>query len=86
MSTDTFRDFTLELLGTLGNLRCKRLFGGYYLYSGECFMASISMVGYILKHTPRHCRNTWSITPPFLRLLKISFAELPRSSRRYSGR
>ncbi len=39
MPTDSFRDFVLEQLAALPGLRCKRMFGGYGLYSGEVFFA-----------------------------------------------
>jgi len=35
--TSSFRDFILEQLASLDGLRCKRMFGGYGLYSGEQF-------------------------------------------------
>ncbi|ADE12969.1 TfoX/Sxy family protein [Sideroxydans lithotrophicus] len=37
MSTDSFRDFVLEHLAGLGDLRCKRMCGGHGLYAGEKF-------------------------------------------------
>jgi DNA transformation protein len=37
VSTDSFRDYALEQLAALDDLRCKRMFGGYGLYSGEVF-------------------------------------------------
>jgi DNA transformation protein len=37
MSTDSFRDFVLEQLSSIDALRCKRMFGGYGLYTGETF-------------------------------------------------
>ena len=37
MSTDSFREFALEQLAALENLRCKRMFGGHGLYSGGVF-------------------------------------------------
>jgi DNA transformation protein and related proteins len=37
VSTDSFRDFVLEQLAALDGLRCKRMFGGHGLYSGEQF-------------------------------------------------
>ena len=39
MPTDSFRDFILEQLAALPGLRCKRMFGGYGLHSGEVFFA-----------------------------------------------
>lgn len=39
MGTDTFRDFILEQLATLPDLRCQRMFGGYGLYCREIFFA-----------------------------------------------
>ena len=42
MSTDSFRDFVLEQLSALENLRYKRMFGGYGLYSGETFFGIVS--------------------------------------------
>ena len=41
MSTDSFRDFVLEQLAALDGLRCKRMFGGYGLYSGEQFFGIV---------------------------------------------
>ena len=42
MPTDSFRDFVLEQLSALDGLRCKRMFGGYGLYSGEVFFGILS--------------------------------------------
>jgi DNA transformation protein len=39
MPTNSFRDFVLEQLTALPDLRCKRMFGGYGLYCGEMFFA-----------------------------------------------
>lgn len=41
MSADSFRDFVLEQLAALDGLRCKRMFGGYGLYSGEAFFGIV---------------------------------------------
>ena len=41
MSTDSFRDFVLEQLSALDNLRCKRMFGGHGLYSGVIFFGIV---------------------------------------------
>jgi len=41
MPTDSFRDFVLEQLADLNGLRCKRMFGGYGLYSGEQFFGIV---------------------------------------------
>jgi DNA transformation protein len=41
VSTDSFRDFVLEQLSALENLRCKRMFGGHGLYSGEVFFGIV---------------------------------------------
>lgn len=41
MSTDSFRDFVLEQLSALDDLPCKRMFGGYGLYSGEVFFGIV---------------------------------------------
>ena len=38
-ATDSFRDFVLEQLAGLPDLRCKRMFGGYGLYTRETFFA-----------------------------------------------
>jgi DNA transformation protein and related proteins len=32
---DTFRDFVLEQLSALGDVRCRAMFGGYGLYHGD---------------------------------------------------
>lgn len=62
MSTDSFRDFVLEQLATLGALRCKRMFGGHGLYCGEQFFGIVhdsrlyfkthpdTMQGYLDRH------------------------------------
>jgi len=41
MSADTFLDFVLEQLANLGDLRCKRMFGGFGLYCGEQFFGIV---------------------------------------------
>ncbi len=41
MSEDSFRDFVLEQLAALDGMRCKRMFGGYGLYSGEQFFGIV---------------------------------------------
>jgi DNA transformation protein len=41
VSTDSFRDFVLEQLSALDSLRCKRMFGGHGLYSGELFFGIV---------------------------------------------
>ncbi|MBI3902311.1 MAG: TfoX/Sxy family protein [Nitrosomonadales bacterium] len=41
MANDSFRDFALEQLATLPGLRCKRMFGGHGLYSGEQFFGIV---------------------------------------------
>ena len=41
MQSNSFRDFVLEQLAALNGLRCKRMFGGYGLYSGEQFFAIV---------------------------------------------
>lgn len=41
MANDSFLDFTLEQLAALDGLRCKRMFGGYGLYSGEVFFGIV---------------------------------------------
>ncbi|MBI5437846.1 MAG: TfoX/Sxy family protein [Nitrosomonadales bacterium] len=39
MPADSFRDFVLEQLASLDGLRCRKMFGGHGLYSGEQFFA-----------------------------------------------
>ncbi|TNC96835.1 MAG: DNA transformation protein [Gallionellaceae bacterium] len=41
MSTDSFRDFVLEQLTGLADLRCKHMFGGYGLHYGEVFFGIV---------------------------------------------
>jgi len=41
VSTDSFRDFVLEQLFALEGLRCRRMFGGHGLYSGEIFFGIV---------------------------------------------
>ena len=41
VGTDTFRDFVLEQLAALQGLRCRSMFGGYGLYSGEHFFGIV---------------------------------------------
>jgi DNA transformation protein len=41
MPADSFRDFVLEQLAGLDALRCKRMFGGLGLYSGEQFFGIV---------------------------------------------
>jgi DNA transformation protein len=39
VSTDSFRDFVLEQLAGLGDLRCKRMFGGHGLSTDGIFFS-----------------------------------------------
>jgi len=41
MTNNSFRDFVLEQLATLADLRCKRMFGGHGLYCGEQFFGIV---------------------------------------------
>ncbi len=41
MSADSYRDFVLEQPANLDGLRCKHMFGGYGLYSGEAFFGIV---------------------------------------------
>lgn len=41
MPADSFLAFALEQLAALGGLRCKRMFGGYGLYSGAVFFGIV---------------------------------------------
>lgn len=41
MNTDSFRDFVLEQLAGLIDLRCKRMFGGYGLYADGVFFGIV---------------------------------------------
>jgi DNA transformation protein len=41
LSADSFRDFVLEQLAALDNLRCKRMFGGHGLYCGDQFFGIV---------------------------------------------
>jgi len=42
MGKDSFREFVLDQLHGLGSVACKRMFGGYGLYSGAVFFAIIA--------------------------------------------
>ena len=41
MPSDSFLDFILEQLASMYGLRCKRMFGGHGLYSGEQFFGIV---------------------------------------------
>ncbi len=41
MPTNSFLDFVLEQLASLGGLGCKRMFGGHGIYCGEQFFAIV---------------------------------------------
>jgi DNA transformation protein len=53
MSQDSFRDFVLEQLSALDKLRCKRMFGGHGLYSGETFFGIVFDGRLYFKTNPR---------------------------------
>lgn len=38
---DSFRDFVLDQLPALGDIRCRAMFGGYGLYLGEDFFGIV---------------------------------------------
>ena len=42
MKDDSFRDFVLDQLSSLGQIDCRRMFGSYGLYHGGVFFAIIS--------------------------------------------
>lgn len=52
MVADSFRDFVLEQLAGLFDLRCKRMFGGYGLYAGGVFFAILFEGRQFLKTHP----------------------------------
>ena len=41
MANDSFRDFVLEQLASLDDLRCRKMFGGHGLYWGEQFFGIV---------------------------------------------
>ena len=43
MTTESFKDFILDQLSDIPELRSKRMFSGYGLYSGKNFFAIISL-------------------------------------------
>ncbi|TAK99408.1 MAG: TfoX family protein [Verrucomicrobia bacterium] len=42
MTSDAFKDFVLDQLHAIEDLKCKRMFGGFGLYAGTTFFAIIS--------------------------------------------
>lgn len=38
---ETFKDFVLDQLGGLEDLRCRAMFGGFGIYQGEAFFAIV---------------------------------------------
>jgi len=42
MKDDSFKDFVLDRLETLGSVSCRAMFGGFGLYCGETFFAIIA--------------------------------------------
>ncbi len=87
MSTDSFRDFVLEQLAALEDLRCKRMFGGYGFYSGETFFGILFDGRLYFKTHPDTLQDYLDLSRRCFRpLRKTDFEELPRSSGRYSGR
>ncbi len=42
MNTSSFKDFILDQLNSLSELRCQRMFGGYALYSQDLFFAILA--------------------------------------------
>jgi DNA transformation protein len=41
VSDDSFRDFVLDQLRPLGDVRCRRMFGAYGLYLGDAFFGIV---------------------------------------------
>ncbi len=42
MKSDSFKDFILEQLDALGDLKCRYMFGDWGLYSGEVFFGIVA--------------------------------------------
>ena len=58
MKNDSFKDFAMEQLSSLDNLRCKQMFGGYGLYDGRRFFGIISK-GRLYFKTDEYSRNAF---------------------------
>lgn len=58
MKNDSFKDFVMEQLGGLADLRCKGMFGGFGLYDGSKFFGIISK-GVLYFKTDESSRNAY---------------------------
>ncbi len=64
MPADSFLDFVLEQLAGLGDVRCKRLFGGHGLYSGEIFFGIVFDGRLYFKTNPDILRDFMACNAP----------------------
>lgn len=58
MKNDSFKDFVVEQLSGLADLRCKGMFGGFGLYDGSKFFGIISK-GVLYFKTDESTRNAY---------------------------
>jgi DNA transformation protein len=52
MPDESFKDFVLDQLHNLGDVDCRRMFGGYGLYENGVFFGIISQARLYFKTTP----------------------------------
>jgi len=58
MKYDSFKDFVIEQLSSLADLRCKGMFGGYGMYQGSKFFGIISK-GILYFKTDENSRSAY---------------------------
>lgn len=66
MTQDSFRHFVLEQLAGLDGLRCKRMFGGHGLYSGQIFFGIVLGGRLYFKTNPGNLQDYLDFQAPVL--------------------
>lgn len=79
--SDTFREFVIEQLQGVRDVRCKSMFGGYGLYAGERFFGIIYKGRLYFKVSeaskPRYTSAGMKPFKPSAKMLLKSFYEVP---------
>ncbi len=80
-AANSFRDYVLEQLTTLDGVRCRRMFGGYGLYSGEQFFSIIYDGRLYFKTHPdtvdEYSRHQAAVFAPSKKQILKNYREVP---------
>jgi len=89
MKRDSFKDFVLEQLEELGDIRCRAMFGGYGIYHGDVFFGIIFKGSLYFKTSektrPDYIRQGMKPFSPGKNQTLITYYEVPADILEESG-